>query len=78
MLSCKLLKPLLGKHGLCGKVVNLEVHKVLSGEVVNKNSAVSVTLLGERSLQLDKNPFSVDSIWSTETISPGLAAAKIL
>jgi hypothetical protein len=45
MLGCKLLKRLLGKHGLCGRVVNLEVHEMQSGEVVHKNSAVSVLLL---------------------------------
>ncbi len=52
MLSCKLLKRLLGMHGLCGKVVNLEVHKMQLGEVVHKNSAIPVPLLGERPLQL--------------------------
>jgi hypothetical protein len=52
MLGCKCLKSLLGKHGLCGGVVNLEVHTMQSGEVVHKNSALSVPLLGERSLQL--------------------------
>jgi hypothetical protein len=78
MLGCKLLKCLLGKHGLCGRVFNLEVRKMQSGEVVHKNSAISVPLLGERPLQLGKNPTSVDSIESTETISPGLAAMKIL
>ncbi len=54
MLSCILLKCLLGKHGLCGEVVNLEVHKMQSGEVVHKNSAKSALLLGERPLQLGK------------------------
>ncbi len=54
MLGCKLLKCLLGKHGLCGGVVNLEVHETQLGEVVHKNSAISVPLLGERPLQLGK------------------------
>jgi hypothetical protein len=77
MLSCKLLKCLLGKHGLCGRVVNLEVHKMQLGEVVNNNSAKPVPLLCERFLQQGKKPTSVDSIWLTETISPGLVATKI-
>jgi hypothetical protein len=61
MLGCKLLKHLLGKHGLCGGVINLEVHKTQSGEVVHKNSAIPVPLLGERPLQLGKNspPLSI-------------------
>jgi hypothetical protein len=50
MLGCKLLKCLLGKHGLCGGVVNLEVHETQLGEVVHKNSAIFVPLLGERPL----------------------------
>jgi hypothetical protein len=54
MLGCKLLKCLLGKHGLCGRVINLEVHKMQSGDVVYKNSAIPVLLLGERPLQLGK------------------------
>ncbi len=58
MLGFKLLKRLLGKYGLCGGVVNLEVHKTQSGEVFHKNSAISVLLLGERPLQLKKNPTS--------------------
>jgi hypothetical protein len=78
MLGCKLLKRLLGKHGLCGEVVNLEVHKTQLGEVVHENSAIPVPLLCGRPLQLGKKPTSVDSIWSTETISPGLAVTKIL
>ncbi len=78
MLGCKLLKRLLGKHCLCGGVVNLEVYKMQLGEVVHKNSAIPVPLLCERPLQLGKKPTSVDSIWLTETISPGLAATKIL
>jgi hypothetical protein len=78
MLCCKLLKRLFGKYGLCGGVVDLEVQKMQSGEVVHKNSAISVPLLGERPLQLGKKPTSVDSIWLTETISPGLVATKIL
>ncbi len=52
VLGCKALKRLLGKHGLYGKVINLEVHKTQLGEVVHKNSAISVPLLGERPLQL--------------------------
>ncbi len=52
MLVCKLLKRLLGKHGLCSAVVNLEVNETQSGEVVHKNSAIPVPLLGERPLQL--------------------------
>jgi hypothetical protein len=54
MLGCKLLKRLLGKHGLCGRVVNLEVREMQSGEVVHKNSAIPVPLLCERPLQLCK------------------------
>jgi hypothetical protein len=54
MLSCKLLKHLLGKHGLCSRVINLEVHEMQSGEVVHKDSAISVLPLGERPLQLGK------------------------
>jgi hypothetical protein len=78
MLGCKLLKCLLGKHGLCGGVVNLEVHETQSGEVVHKNSAIPVLLHCERPLQLGKKPTSVDSIWLTETIFPGLVETKIL
>ncbi len=54
MLSCKLLKCLLGKHGLCGGVVNLEVDEMQSGEVVHENNAILVPLLCERPLQLAK------------------------
>jgi hypothetical protein len=36
MLSGKLLKCLLGKDGLSGRVVNLEVHKMQSGVVFHK------------------------------------------
>ncbi len=54
MLGCNLLECLLGKHGLCSGVVNLEVHETQSEEVVHKNSAISVLLLGERPLQLGK------------------------
>ncbi len=54
MLGCKLLKRLLGKLGLCNGVVNLEVYKTQSGEVVHKSSAIPVPLLGERPLQLGK------------------------
>jgi hypothetical protein len=54
MLGCKFLKRLLGKHGLCSGVVDLEVHEMQSGEVVHKNSAIPVPLLCERPLQLGK------------------------
>jgi hypothetical protein len=54
MLGCKLLKHFLGKHGLCNGVVNLKKNKTQLGEVVHKNSAISVLLLGERPLQLGK------------------------
>ncbi len=56
MLGCKLLKHLLGKDGLCGRVVKLKVHKTQSGVVVYKNSTVSVLLLCECPLQLEKSP----------------------
>jgi hypothetical protein len=79
MLGCKLLKRLLlGEHGLCSGVVNLEVHKTQSGEVVHKNSAIPVRLLCERPLQLGKKAHLCCFIWLTETISPGLATMKIL
>jgi hypothetical protein len=55
MLSCKLLKCLLGsKHGLWGRVINLEIHETQSGEVAHKNSAIPAPLLCERPLQLGK------------------------
>jgi hypothetical protein len=47
MLGGKLLKCLLGKDGLSGRVVNLEVHETQMGVGVHKNSTVSVLLLGE-------------------------------
>jgi hypothetical protein len=57
MLGCKLLKHFCGKHGLCNGVVNLKMNEMQSGEVVHKNSAISVLLLGERPLQLgNKSP----------------------
>ncbi len=78
MLGCKLLKPLLGKHGLCSGVVNLEMHEMQSGEVVHKNSAIPAPLLVVRDpFNWAKKPTSVDSIWLAETISPGLVATKI-
>jgi hypothetical protein len=77
MLGCKLLKHLLGKHGLCGRVLNLEVDKMQLEEVAYKNSAISVLLLGNP-FNWVKKPTSVDSIWLTETISSVLAATKIL
>jgi hypothetical protein len=46
------------------------------GVVDHKNSAVSVLLFGECPLQQGKNPTSVDSIWLTETVFPGLVATK--
>jgi hypothetical protein len=78
MLGRKLLKRLLGKHGLCGGVVNLEVQKMQLGEVVHKNSATPVPLQVRDPFNWAKKPTSVNFIWSTETISPGLAATKIL
>jgi hypothetical protein len=54
VLGGKLLKCLPGKDGLSGGVVILKVHKMQSGVVVHKNSAVSVPLLGECPLQLSK------------------------
>jgi hypothetical protein len=77
MLGCKLLKCLLGKHGCCGGVVDLEVHKMQLREVVHKNSAIPVPLHCERPLQLGEKAHLIDSIWLTETISPGLVATKI-
>ncbi len=46
------LKCLLGKHGFCGRVINLEMHQMQSREVIHKNSAIPVSILGERPLQL--------------------------
>ncbi len=74
MLGCKLLKCLLGKHGLCGGVINLEVHKMQSGELVQ----YLCSFLERDPFNWMKKPTSVDSIWSTETISLGLVVAKIL
>ncbi len=54
MLGYKLLKRLLSKHGLCSRVINLEVHKMQLGKVVHKNSEIPVPLLYERPLQLGK------------------------
>ncbi len=71
MLSGNLLKRLLGKDGHCGRVVKLEMHKTQLGVVVHKNGAVSVRFLVSAG---GKNPTLVDSIWSTETVSPGLVA----
>ncbi len=51
MLGGKLLDCLLGKHGLSNGVVDLEMHKM---QVIHKNSAVSVPLLGECPLKLGK------------------------
>ncbi len=76
VLSSKLLECLLGKDGLGSRAVNLEIHKKQLGVVAHKNGAVSVPLLGEWPLQLGKKTTLVDSIWSTETISPGLVATN--
>ncbi len=78
MLSCKLFKRLLGKHGLCSGVINLEVHKMRSEEVVHKTVQYLYRFLVRDPFNWAKKPTSADSIWSTETISPGLVAMKIL
>ncbi len=70
MLGCKLLKRLLGKkHGLCGGV-----REKWSTKTVQYMYRFFVRV----PFNWAKKPTSVDSIWLTETISPGLAATKIL
>ncbi len=74
----KLLKSVLGGNSFDGGIINLVVHKTQSGVMVDKDCAALVPLLCEFPFQLAKNPTSVDTIWSTETVSPGLVAVKTL
>jgi hypothetical protein len=56
---------LLGDDSFDGGIIDLVVHETHSGVMVDKDGAASVPLLGE-------------TIWSTETVSPGLVAVKTL
>ena len=76
VLSGKLLKGLLGGQCFDGGIIDLVVYETQSGVMVHKDGATSVPLLGGFPFQLGVNLTSVDTIWSTETISPGFVAVK--
>jgi hypothetical protein len=78
VLGSELLKSVLGGNSFDGGIIDLVVYKTHSGVMVHKDGAASVPLLGEFPFQLGKNPTSVDTIWSTETVSPGLVGVKNL
>ncbi len=78
VLGSKLLKSVLGGDSFDGGIINLVVYKTHSGVMVHKDGAALVLLLGEFPFQLGKNPTLVDTIWSTETVSPRLVAVMTL
>ncbi len=78
VLGGKLLKRVLGGDSFDGGIIDLDMHKTQSGVMIHKNCAAPVPLLGEFPFQLGKKPTLVDTIWLTETVSPGLVAAKTL
>ena len=78
VLGSKVLICLLGKDGLSGRVFNLEVHETQSGVVVQKILQYLCCFLVKDPFNWAKKPTSVDSTWSTETVSPGLVATKTL
>jgi hypothetical protein len=78
MLGCKLLKRLLGKHGLCGGVSILRCTKCNREKWSTRTVHYLYRFLVRNPFNWEENPTSVDSIQSTETNSPGLVAMKIL
>ena len=79
MLGGKLLKSVLGSDSFDGGIIDLVVHKTHS-EVMVETKMVQhwYRFLVSFPFNWTKNPTSVDTIWSTETVSPGLVAVKTL
>ncbi len=76
MLGGEGLECSLGGDGLNGGVINLDMNESQTRVVVHKDGRAPVALPGKVLFSWVKNPTSVDAIWLTETVSPGLVATK--